>query len=96
MKEAQRDLLHEKYSKKEMIVIDSKDDDENDQMLAGFLPSHLDIDGLIRRESLLFNVECSRVNTSHVTNLRLAEQSNDLISNFLMSWSSMYFCLFSI
>lgn len=40
--ETQRDWLLEKYSTGEIIVIDSNDEDEDNETLASFMLSHLD------------------------------------------------------
>lgn len=39
--EAQRDWLFEKYGNDDLIIIDTDDEDEEDETLAGFMPSHL-------------------------------------------------------
>lgn len=40
-----------------MVVIYSNDENEKDEKLAGFMPSHLDTDGIIQRQSRKFNAE---------------------------------------
>lgn len=40
-REAHRDWLFEKYGNDEMIVINSDDEDKEDDTLARFIPSHL-------------------------------------------------------
>lgn len=40
--EARSGWLSEKYNSKKLIVIDSYDEDEDDETMAGFMPSHID------------------------------------------------------